>query len=232
MSATFTLMLVLFAGLAAQSRPVAIAAGFLLLLNLTGFPALCALIARWGPSLGFALLAAAALAPLAAGPSPGGWSWPALLSAPALLAFAFGAAATYLAQRGLSYLQLSPVTLLALGLGLLGALLWQSPAWPRHLASLGRTGLPALGLSEGRVVGGMALMRLVSGLIEVGAALLMLRAGRIGSALQINATLGLIGPVVNLLVCAAGLVFVAVKFTPWRAGLALLGVILVWFGTR
>lgn len=232
MSATLTLLLVLFAGLAAQSRPVAIAAGLLLLLNLTGFPALCSLIARWGPSLGFALLAAAALAPLAAGPAPGSWTWSSLLTLPALVAFACGVAATYLAQRGLSYLQVNPILLLALGLGLLGALLWQSPVWPHPLGTLSRAGLPALGLNEGRVVGGMALMRLISGLIEMAAAVLMLRAGRVGSALQINATLGLIGPVVNLLVCAVGIVFVAVKFTPWRTGLVLLGVVLVWFGTR
>lgn len=231
MVSTLSLLFVLLAGLLAQSRPVALAAGVLLLFQLTGFGGLTNLLGRWGTPVGWAFLAAAALTPFAADTAP--VSWARLLSPLGFGVFAAGLAATLLAQRGLLLLRLRPDLILALTLGLLAALLWQAPAWPAALSGRLAVAWPTgAGLGEGRVVGGMALLRAVSGLLEVGAAFLMLRAGRVGPALQLNATLGLIGPAVNLLVCALGLVFVAVRFSLWRTALVALGVALVWLGTR
>ncbi|MDI6870870.1 MAG: DUF2619 domain-containing protein [Bacillota bacterium] len=232
MGAALPLLLVLLAGLLAQSRPVAVAAGTLLLLHLTGFTEFSALLGRWGLPAGWALLAAAALAPLATGPAS--FSLSPLLSPLGLAAFAAGLLGTCLAQRGLLFLRAHPDLILAVALGFLGALLSTAPPWP-SAAVPGKAALAAQvgqAVVEARVVGGMALLRAVSGLLEVGAAFLMLRAGKVGPALQLNATLGLIGPAVNLLVCALGLIFVAVRFSLWRTGLVALGVVLVWLGTR
>jgi uncharacterized membrane protein (DUF441 family) len=229
MTQTLSLLFVLFAGLLAQSRPVALAAGTLLLFQLTGFSGLSTLAGRWGTPVGWALLATAALAPLAT--SPGFPSLARLASPAGLAVFGVGLVATVLAQRGLLFLRVNPEHVLALSFGFLAALLWQAPPWPALSGRLAAA-VPAVAVSEGRVVGGMALLRAISGLIEVGAAFLMLRAGRVGPALQLNATLGLIGPAVNLLVCALGLVFVAMRFSPWRTGLVALGVVFIWLGTR
>ncbi|MGE5553128.1 MAG: DUF2619 domain-containing protein [Betaproteobacteria bacterium] len=229
MGESLPLLLVLLLGLLAQSRPVAVAAGTLLLFQLTGFTQLSALIGQWGLPAGWALLVAAVLAPLATRSTP--LSLSPLLSPPGLGAFAAGLLGTYLVQRGLFFLRIHPDLVLAVTLGFLGALLWQAPPWP---AVSGRVAAVWSGaaLNEARVAGGMALLRVLSGLIEVGAAVLMFRAGKVGAAMQINATLGLVGPAVNLLVCALGLVFVAVRFSLWRTGLVALGVLLIWLGTR
>lgn len=228
MIAAVPLLLVLLAALWAQSRPVAVAAGVLLLFQLTGFDELSRLLGRFGPAAGWALLVAAVLAPFATGSA-----LPALaplLTPLGLAALAAGFLATFLANRGLLFFRLHPELLLALTLGFLIALLWQSPGWP----ALGKLGsaLPAGGLNETRVASGMAFLRLVSGLIEIGAAYLIFRLGRVGPALQVNATLSLIGPAVSLLVCTLGLVCVAVKFSLWRTGLVALGVVLIFLGTR
>ncbi len=231
MGETLPLLLVLLVGLLAQSRPVAVAAGILLLLQLTGFTQLSELLGRWGFPAGWTLLAAAALAPFATGSAT--FSLSPLLQPLGLTALAAGLLGTYLAQRGLLFLRVHPDLVFAVTLGFLGAILWQAPSWPSAAslkAALAAQAGQAMG--EARVVGGMGLLRFISGLIEVGAAVLMFRAGRVGTAMQINATLGLIGPAVNLLVCALGLVFLAVRFSLWRTGLVALGVALIWLGAR
>lgn len=231
MGDVWPLLLIFLLGLLAQSRPVALAAGTLLLFQLTGFTQLAAHLGRWGLSAGWALLVAATLAPLASGSTPSSLS--PLLSPPGLGAFAAGLLGAGLAQRGLLFLRVHPDLVLAVALGFLGALLWQAPSWPSAVSLKAAVPVRAgPAVAEARVVGGMALLRFVSGLIEVGAALLMLRAGRVGPSMQINAALGLLGPAVNLLVCALGLVFVAVRFSFWRTGLVALGVVLIWLGTR
>lgn len=229
MDATLPLLVVFMAGLLAQSRPVALAAGFLLLLHLTGFDHLSALIARWGLPGGAALAAASALASLVSGAVP--LSLTPVLTPAGLAVFAAGLLATCLAQRGLLFLRLRPELVLALTLGFLGALLWQAPQWP--LTTPARPAVIFPGASnEARVAGGMALLRFVSGALEVGAAFLMLRAGRVDTALQVNAALGFVGPGVNLLVCILGVAFVATRFSWWKTGLVGLGAVLIWFGTR
>jgi hypothetical protein len=78
----------------------------------------------------------------------------------------------------------------------------------------------------------MALLRIISGLLEIAAALLILRLQRVETALRINAFLGLVGPVIFLLVSVMGLIAVAIKLSPYKIGLVITGIILVLLGTR
>lgn len=60
-------------------------------------------------------------------------------------------------------------------------------------------------VTELRAVLTMALLRLLAGTLEISAGLLMVKLGRVESALKINAVLGLIGPVILTLVSGVGL---------------------------
>lgn len=79
---------------------------------------------------------------------------------------------------------------------------------------------------------GMAGLRILSGSIEVTAALLMLYFGSLERAMEINAGLSLVGPTVLILVTAIGLVGLAGTIPIWRVGVILLGVTLILFGAR
>lgn len=85
---------------------------------------------------------------------------------------------------------------------------------------------------EAKLVAGMALFRLLAGTIEVSAALLMLKLGRIDAAFQINAVLGLIGPCMFILVSALGLIGLAGKISYGKLGLVALGVLLILLAAR
>lgn len=87
-------------------------------------------------------------------------------------------------------------------------------------------------LDESKVTNGMALLRFVSGCIEVIAAGIMFRLGTVNNALKINAVLGLIGPLVMVLVSALGLVAIAVKVPPTRTIMVAAGVLIILFATR
>ena len=50
---------------------------------------------------------------------------------------------------------------------------------------------------ETQVVRSMALLRFIAGSLEITAALLMIRYGKVGIALRINAGLGLFGPLIQ-----------------------------------
>lgn len=54
--------------------------------------------------------------------------------------------------------------------------------------------------TEWRIVLSMAVMRVLAGAIEITAALLMIKFARVSTAMKINATLGLIGPTVLMIV--------------------------------
>ncbi len=79
---------------------------------------------------------------------------------------------------------------------------------------------------------GMALMRVLSGLIELSAAILMLKLNRVDQALKINAGLAMVGPTVLLIVTAIGLAGLAGKIAPWRMAMIILGVGLIIFAVR
>lgn len=85
---------------------------------------------------------------------------------------------------------------------------------------------------EEKALSGMAAIRVISGLLEIIAAIIIVRFGRIETALRINAFLGLVGPIVFILVSVLGIVAVAVRIIPWKIGLIILGFIFVMLGTK
>lgn len=85
---------------------------------------------------------------------------------------------------------------------------------------------------EGKVVGGMALFRMISAAIEVTAAMLMLKFGRVETAVQINALLGLVGPVILITVSALGLAGLAGKVPLSKLALLGAGVALILIALR
>lgn len=87
-------------------------------------------------------------------------------------------------------------------------------------------------LDDARVVHSMAFLRVFAGSIEVTAALLMLRFGQVKTACQINAILGLIGPVIFITVSFLGLAGLAGKIAPAKLLLVAAGVFLILIGTR
>ncbi|MGE5558734.1 MAG: DUF2619 domain-containing protein [Bacillota bacterium] len=86
-------------------------------------------------------------------------------------------------------------------------------------------------MGEGRIISGMAALRIISGVLEIAAALVILRLGRVSSAIRINALLGFIGPLFFLLVSALGIIAIAVNISPWKIGGILLGIAMILWGT-
>ncbi|MGI9953241.1 YqhV family protein [Moorellaceae bacterium AZ2] len=78
----------------------------------------------------------------------------------------------------------------------------------------------------------MAAVRVVSSLIELTAAILMLKLNRVEEALKINATLALVGPTVMLTVMALGLWGLAGKISPTKMLTIILGVGLIFYGVK
>ncbi len=85
---------------------------------------------------------------------------------------------------------------------------------------------------EDKTVLAMALMRMLSSLVEVSAAILMLRFGKVVTAVRINALLGLFGPTILLLVTLTGVAGLAGKIAPARLALIIAGVALIIAATR
>lgn len=78
----------------------------------------------------------------------------------------------------------------------------------------------------------MALIRVVSGLLEIVVAIIFLKLGKVESALRMNSFLGLIGPLVFIAVSALGIVAIAVKLSWLKVAIICLGIILVLLGTK
>lgn len=78
----------------------------------------------------------------------------------------------------------------------------------------------------------MALMRVLSSLIELTAAFLMLKMNRVESALKINAVLAMIGPTVMFIVMALGLWGLAGKIPPGKMLTIAAGVFLIFYGVN
>lgn len=85
---------------------------------------------------------------------------------------------------------------------------------------------------DGKALLGMCLLRVLSGCIEISAAMLMWHLGSIPVALRINGVLGLCGPVVLLAATGLGLSSLACQVPPSRLLLILAGVSLIFLGTR
>ncbi|HHU61406.1 MAG: YqhV family protein [Bacillota bacterium] len=86
--------------------------------------------------------------------------------------------------------------------------------------------------TEFRILITMALLRLLAGTIEITAGLLMLKFGKVQTALKINGALGLIGPIILTLVGTLGLIGIRYQLSWSRLVLTALGVIFIFLGTR
>lgn len=86
--------------------------------------------------------------------------------------------------------------------------------------------------TELRIVLTMALLRLVAGTIEITAALLMMKLGKVQSALKINAVLGLIGPAILTIVGCVGLLGLRTELSWSKLAIVGLGVLLIFLGTN
>ncbi|MDD4169276.1 MAG: YqhV family protein [Desulfotomaculaceae bacterium] len=81
-----------------------------------------------------------------------------------------------------------------------------------------------------KIVFGMAGVRVISACIEFTAAMLMLKYGRVETALKINSLLALVGPSVLIIVTSLGLVGLAGKVSPAGMITIILGVSLIFIG--
>lgn len=70
----------------------------------------------------------------------------------------------------------------------------------------------------------MALLRIVSGSLELTAALVMLKLNEVQKALAVNSMLALVGPIVLLTTTAIGLVGLSDKLSPMRLIMVTVGV--------
>ncbi|CAM3719504.1 YqhV family protein [Mesobacillus zeae] len=83
-----------------------------------------------------------------------------------------------------------------------------------------------------KAVLGMAVLRLLSGSIEIMAALLMLKLNDIGKAMIINGSLAFVGPVVLILTTTIGLLGLADKVSFEKLFWVLLGVGCILYGVK
>ncbi|WP_314585255.1 YqhV family protein [Paenibacillus terrigena] len=81
-----------------------------------------------------------------------------------------------------------------------------------------------------KIVLSMATLRMISGSLEIIAALLMLRFNQVEKALIVNSSLALVGPLVLITTTTIGFVGVAEKFSWDKIGWVLLGISLILFG--
>lgn len=87
-------------------------------------------------------------------------------------------------------------------------------------------------LPQQRIIFGMAFMRFVSASIEIVAAIIMLRLTTIQKALRVNATLGLVGPIVMISVTALGLIGLAGNISYSKLFFIITGICLMLYGLR
>lgn len=81
-----------------------------------------------------------------------------------------------------------------------------------------------------KIVFTMAMLRCMSAGIELTAALLMLKYGRVETALKINALLAMVGPTVMMIVTTVGLAGLAGKVSLSKLAVIFSGVVLIFYG--
>ncbi|MGD8191556.1 YqhV family protein [Brevibacillus ginsengisoli] len=79
---------------------------------------------------------------------------------------------------------------------------------------------------------GMASLRLISGTIEILAALWILRLNQVDKALLVNSGLALVGPIVLLTTTTIGLIGLAEKINLTKMLIIFAGVALIFIGVR
>lgn len=83
-----------------------------------------------------------------------------------------------------------------------------------------------------KAVLGMAFLRLLSGSIEIFAAILMLRFNSVEKALMINSSLALVGPIILILTTTIGLVGIVGEISVMKIVWILLGVAFILIGVK
>jgi len=86
------------------------------------------------------------------------------------------------------------------------------------------------GIILDKFVVSMATLRLISGSIEITAALFMLKVGQVDKALTINTALAFVGPTVLILTTSIGLLGMADKLSWGKTAWILLGVSFLLIG--
>ncbi|WP_433946338.1 YqhV family protein [Paenibacillus sp. SN-8-1] len=81
-----------------------------------------------------------------------------------------------------------------------------------------------------KFVASMATLRIVSGTLEIIAAILMLKLGRIDKALAVNTALAFVGPTVLIVTTSLGLMGMADKLSWGKIGWVACGVICLLIG--
>ncbi|WP_462409593.1 YqhV family protein [Neobacillus sp. Marseille-QA0830] len=81
-----------------------------------------------------------------------------------------------------------------------------------------------------KAVLGMALLRILSGSIEVFAALLMIKLNSVEKALMVNSSLALVGPVILILTTTIGVLGVVGNISLVKIGWIFLGVSCILIG--
>lgn len=87
-------------------------------------------------------------------------------------------------------------------------------------------------LIKDKYVMGMSMMRLLSGTIEIIAALLMIKFDTVEKAFKINAGLALVGPTVLIIVTTIGLAGLAGKMPISKMAMIIAGVGLIFLSLR
>ncbi|MGC5324405.1 YqhV family protein [Brevibacillus sp. SYSU BS000544] len=83
-----------------------------------------------------------------------------------------------------------------------------------------------------KAVLGMAVLRILSGSIEIMAAILILKLNQVEKALLVNSGLALVGPLILLSTTTIGLVGMAEKINYSKMLIIFLGVALIFIGIR
>ena len=83
-----------------------------------------------------------------------------------------------------------------------------------------------------KAVLGMALLRFISGSIELFAAILMLKFNSIEKALVVNSSLALIGPIILILTTSIGLLGIVEKISYMKMVWIFLGVGCIFVGVK
>ncbi|MFT9848560.1 YqhV family protein [Aneurinibacillus sp. REN35] len=83
-----------------------------------------------------------------------------------------------------------------------------------------------------KAIMGMASLRLISGSLEILAALMIIKVNEVEKALLINSSLALIGPPVLLMTTAIGLAGMADRINPAKILWICIGVVCILIGVR
>ncbi len=83
-----------------------------------------------------------------------------------------------------------------------------------------------------KAVLGMALLRIISGVIEVSAALLMIKLNTVEKALLVNSSLAIVGPLILITTTTIGVIGIADNISLMKLIWIFLGVSLILIGVK